>query len=72
MPAFSHLKPTVEIWSNPPTEVTIWNTYFECTPTTLFSGIIGENGLQGPHDLLRELLAMPIAQILRADTSGAD
>ena len=72
VPAFSHLKPTVEIWSNPPTEVTIWNTYFECTPTTLFSGIIGENGLQEPHDLLRELLAMPIAQILRADTSGAD
>ena len=38
--------------------MTIWNTYFECTPTTLFSGIIGENGLQEPHDLLRELLAV--------------
>ena len=39
---------------------------------TLFSGIIGDNGLQEPEDLLRELLAMPIAQILRANTSGTD
>jgi methylthioribose-1-phosphate isomerase len=71
-PAFSHFKPAVEVWSNPPTGVTIWNTYFESTPLTLFSGIIGENGLQGPQALQRELLAMPIAQVLRSSTSGAD
>jgi translation initiation factor 2B subunit (eIF-2B alpha/beta/delta family) len=69
-PAFGDLKPAVEIWPNPPTGVTLRNTYFECTPMTLFSGIIGDNGLQEPEDLLRELLAMPIAQILRANTSG--
>jgi translation initiation factor 2B subunit (eIF-2B alpha/beta/delta family) len=71
-PAFSHFKPAVEVWPNPPTGVTIWNTYFESTPMTLFSGIIGENGLQGPEDLQRELLAMPIAQVLRSSASGAD
>jgi translation initiation factor 2B subunit (eIF-2B alpha/beta/delta family) len=71
-PAFGDLKPAVEIWPNPPTGVTLRNTYFECTPMTLFSGIIGDNGLQEPEDLLRELLAMPIAQILRANTSGTD
>jgi translation initiation factor 2B subunit (eIF-2B alpha/beta/delta family) len=72
VPAFSQLKPEVEVWSNPPTGVTIWNAYFECTPMTLFSGIIGEDGLRGPEDLLRELLAMPVAQVLRCSASGAD
>ena len=71
-PVFSQLKPEVEVWSNPPTGVTIQNAYFECTPMTLFSGIIGEDGLRGPEDLLRELLAMPVAQILRCSASGAD
>jgi hypothetical protein len=45
--------------------VTIWNAYFECTPMTLFSGIVGEDGLRGPADLLRQLHALPIAQVLR-------
>jgi translation initiation factor eIF-2B subunit delta len=72
VPAFSQLNPEVEVWSNPPTGVAIWNAYFECTPMTLFSGIIGEDGLRGPEDLLRELLAMPVAQVLRCSASGAD
>jgi hypothetical protein len=52
--------------------VAIWNAYFECTSMTLFSGIIGEDGFRGPEDLLRELLAMPVAQVLRCSASGAD
>jgi translation initiation factor 2B subunit (eIF-2B alpha/beta/delta family) len=64
-PAFSQLKPEAEVWSNPPTGVTIWNAYFECTPMTLFSGIVGEGGLRGPAELLRQLSAQPIAQVLR-------
>ena len=71
-PVFSQLKPEVEVWSNPPTGVTIRNAYFECTPMTLFSGIVGEDGVRGPEDLLRQLRAMPIAQVLRCSASGAD
>ena len=71
-PVFSQLKPEVEVWSNPPTGVTIRNAYFECTPMTLFSGIVGEDGVRGPEDLLRQLMAMPIAQVLRCSASGAD
>jgi len=64
-PAFSQLKPKAEIWSNPPAGVTICNAYFECTPMTLFSGIVGEDGLRQPEELLGKLSAMPIAQVLR-------
>ena len=71
-PACSQLKPAVEIWCAPPAGVTIWNAYFECTPMTLFSGIVGEDGLRGPEELLRQLMAMPIAQVLRCSASGAD
>ena len=39
---------------------------------TLFSGIVGEDGVRGPEDLLRQLMAMPIAQVLRCSASGAD
>jgi translation initiation factor 2B subunit (eIF-2B alpha/beta/delta family) len=70
VPAFSQFKPAVEVWANPPSGVTIWNAYFECTPMSLFSGIIAETGLQGPQDLLRELLEMPIAQVLRSPGPG--
>jgi translation initiation factor eIF-2B subunit delta len=71
-PVFSQLKPEVEVWSNPPTGVTIRNAYFECTPMTLFSGIVGADGVRGPEDLLRQLMVMPIAQVLRCSASGAD
>ena len=71
-PTSSQLKPAVEIWSDPPAGVTIWNAYFECTPMMLFSGIVGEDGLRGPEELLRQLMAMPIAQVLRCSASGAD
>ena len=64
-PAFSQPKPEAEVWSTPPTGVTIWNAYFECTPMTLFSGTVGEDGLRGPADLLRQLRALPVAQVLR-------
>jgi len=71
-PAFSQRKPEVEVWSNPPSGVTIWNAYFECTPMTLFSGIVGEDGVRGPEDRLRQVMAMPIAQVLRCSASDAD
>jgi translation initiation factor 2B subunit (eIF-2B alpha/beta/delta family) len=71
-PASSQPKPAVEIWSDPPTGVAIWNAYFECTPVRLFSGIIGEDGLRGPEELLRQLMAMPIAQPLHRRPPGVD
>jgi translation initiation factor 2B subunit (eIF-2B alpha/beta/delta family) len=71
-PAFSQLKPEAEVWFNPPSGVTIWNAYFECTPMTLFSGIVGEDGLRRPEDSLRQLMTMPVAQVLRRGSSGAD
>jgi translation initiation factor eIF-2B subunit delta len=71
-PVFNQLKPEGEVWSNPPTGVTIQNAYFECTPMTLFSGIVGADGVRGPEELLRQLMAMPIAQVLRCSASGAD
>jgi translation initiation factor eIF-2B subunit delta len=69
-PAFSQLKPEVEVWPNAPAGVTIRNAYFECTPMELFSGIIGEDGPLGPEDLLQQLIQMPIAQDLRRDLQG--
>jgi translation initiation factor 2B subunit (eIF-2B alpha/beta/delta family) len=71
-PALGYLKPAGEVWPDPPAGVAIWNAYFECTPTTLFSGIIGEDGLRSPEDLRRELLALPVAQALRSGASGGD
>jgi translation initiation factor eIF-2B subunit delta len=71
MPVFGESKPAAEVWSAPPPGVSIWNTYFECTPMTLFSGIVGEDGPQGPEDLLRQLIEMPMAQVLRGGSEGA-
>jgi translation initiation factor eIF-2B subunit delta len=70
MPAFGQPKARTEVWSDPPPGVTIWNAYFECTPMTLFSGIVGEDGPRGPEDLLQQLTAMPIAQALRGGAHG--
>jgi translation initiation factor 2B subunit (eIF-2B alpha/beta/delta family) len=70
-PVFSQAKPATEVWSDHPPGVTIWNTYFECTPMTLFSGIVGEDGPQDPEELLRQLLEMPVAQVLRGGSAGA-
>jgi translation initiation factor 2B subunit (eIF-2B alpha/beta/delta family) len=66
-PAFRQLKPAAEVWSDPPAGVTVWNAYFECTPMTLFSGIVGEDGLRGPAELLRQLRGLPVAQVLRGN-----
>jgi ribose 1,5-bisphosphate isomerase len=68
-PVFGEIQPAVEVWPEPPAGVSIWNTYFECTPLELFSGIIGEEGLLAPEDLRRQLTGMPIARALR---SGAN
>jgi hypothetical protein len=38
---------------------------------TLFSGIVGEDGLQEPEELLRQLIEMPIAQVLRGGSESA-
>jgi translation initiation factor 2B subunit (eIF-2B alpha/beta/delta family) len=71
-PAASQPKPAAEIWSDPPTGVTIWNAYFECTPTMLFSGIVGEDGFRRPEELVRQLMVMPIAQLLQRRPPGVD
>jgi translation initiation factor 2B subunit (eIF-2B alpha/beta/delta family) len=70
-PVFSQARPAAEVWSDPPPGVTIRNAYFECTPMTLFSAIVGEDGPQEPEELLRDLLEMPIAQILRRGLADA-
>jgi translation initiation factor eIF-2B subunit delta len=66
------LRPAAEIWADPPAGVAIWNAYFECTPLMLFSGIVGEDGIREPGELLRQLSAMPIAQVLHRRPPGAD
>jgi translation initiation factor 2B subunit (eIF-2B alpha/beta/delta family) len=71
-PAFSQRKAEAEVWSNPPSGVTIWNAYFECTPMQLFSGIVGEDGLRRPEDVLQQLMTMPMAQVLRGGSPDAD
>ncbi|MDQ3831791.1 MAG: hypothetical protein M3361_21345, partial [Candidatus Tectomicrobia bacterium] len=71
-PVFGQSQPAAEVWSAPPPGVTIWNAYFECTPMTLFSGIVGEDGPQGPEDRLQQLIEMPVAQVLRGGSEGAN
>lgn len=65
-PDLARLKPGEEVWPAPPAGVTVWNAYFECTPLELFTGIIGEDGLLTPDELLRELNHLSIAQALRS------
>jgi translation initiation factor 2B subunit (eIF-2B alpha/beta/delta family) len=57
-----HRQPGPEVWPDPPQGITIWNTYFECAPLALFSGIIGEDGLLTPEHVSQQLIDMPIAQ----------
>ncbi len=64
-PQFAQPKPGAEVWPDPPEGVSIWNAYFERTPMALFSGIIAEDGLQAPENLLQRLSDMPVAQALR-------
>jgi translation initiation factor eIF-2B subunit delta len=70
-PDFRQLKPGAEVWPDPPRRVRVWNAYFECTPLELFSGIIGENGLLLPRDLLQQLASMPVAQAWRGGPTTA-
>jgi translation initiation factor 2B subunit (eIF-2B alpha/beta/delta family) len=63
---FDHRQPEPEVWPDPPQGITIWNTYFECAPLALFSGIIGEGGLLTPEHVSQQLIDMPIAQALRS------
>jgi translation initiation factor 2B subunit (eIF-2B alpha/beta/delta family) len=70
VPEFGQLKPEGEVWREPPAGVIISNAYFECTPMELFSGIIGEDGLQEPEALVRQLIDMPIAQALSRSIQG--
>jgi translation initiation factor eIF-2B subunit delta len=65
-PEFGQPKAGAEIWPDPPSGVSIWNAYFECTPMALFSGIIGEEGMLTPENLLQRLIDMPVAQALRS------
>jgi translation initiation factor eIF-2B subunit delta len=65
-PEFAQPKPGAQVWPDPPRGVTIWNAYFECTPMALFSGVIAEDGLVTPENLLQRLIDMPIAQAWRA------
>jgi translation initiation factor 2B subunit (eIF-2B alpha/beta/delta family) len=67
-PEFRQPRPAEEVWRDPPAGVTVSNAYFECTPMQLFSGIIGEDGLRGPEDLVQQLIEMPVAPALRGGT----
>jgi ribose 1,5-bisphosphate isomerase len=68
---FGHPRPVEEVWVDPPEGVSIWNAYFECTPMGLFSGIIGEDGLLTPANLMQRLIDMPVAQALRSNAGPA-
>jgi translation initiation factor eIF-2B subunit delta len=70
-PDFRQLKPAEEVWPDPPPRVRVWNAYFECTPLELFSGIIGEEGLLAPRDLMQQLTSMPVAQAWRGGSAPA-
>ena len=60
----AQLKPSEEVWADPPTEVNVWNAYFECTPLELFTGIIAEEGVLTPEEVTRRLAVMPVAMAL--------
>ena len=68
---FSTFKPEAEVWHDPPAGVSIRNAYFECTPLELCSGIIGQDGLQRPEELRRQLLDLPVAAALRCGGPGS-
>jgi translation initiation factor eIF-2B subunit delta len=65
-PEVGQPKSGAEVWRDPPSGVRIWNAYFECTPMALISGVIGEDGLLTPENLLQLLIDMPLAQALRS------
>jgi translation initiation factor 2B subunit (eIF-2B alpha/beta/delta family) len=62
-------EPGEEVWPAAPAGVTVWNTYFECTPLRMFSGIIGEDGLLTADELRLELRNLPIAAAWRSQPS---
>jgi translation initiation factor eIF-2B subunit delta len=70
-PMFNTFKSEAEVWCDPPAGVSIRNAYFECTPLELCSGIIGQDGLQRPEELLRQLLDLPVAAVLRRGGPGS-
>jgi translation initiation factor eIF-2B subunit delta len=70
-PDFRQLKPVEEVWPDPPPQVRVWNAYFECTPLELFSGVIGEEGLLVPRNLMQQLASMPVAQAWRGGPAPA-
>jgi translation initiation factor eIF-2B subunit delta len=65
-PEVAEPKPEAEVWPDPPNGVRIWNAYFECIPMALISGVIGEDGLLTPENLLQLLIDMPLAKTLRS------
>ena len=62
-------EPEEEVWPVPPTGVTVWNAYFECTPLRLLSGVIGEDGLLTADELRLALHNLPIAEAWRSQPS---
>ena len=65
----ARLEPEAEVWAAPPLGVTVWNAYFECTPLSLFNGVIGEDRLLTANELLLELQNLPIAEAWRSQPS---
>jgi translation initiation factor 2B subunit (eIF-2B alpha/beta/delta family) len=65
LPDFHPPRPIDEVWPDPPAGISIWNAYFECTPLTLFNGIVMEAGVLAPEELMRELVNLPVAEVLR-------
>jgi translation initiation factor 2B subunit (eIF-2B alpha/beta/delta family) len=62
-------EPEAEVWAAPPIGITVWNAYFECTPLSLFNGVIGEDRLLTANELLLELQNLPIAEAWRSQPS---
>jgi translation initiation factor 2B subunit (eIF-2B alpha/beta/delta family) len=63
-PALDQLQPAEEVWAVPPQGVRVWNGYFEYTSLDLFHGIIAEEGVLAPGEVVQRLTAMPVAAAL--------
>ena len=49
--------PTAEVWSDPPTGVTVRNPYFEEVPLALVRAVLSDRGALEPHEVRQSCLA---------------
>jgi len=64
-------KPAEEILANAPPNVTVENFYFETTPLELLTGIVSEEGVLNPQQLLSRLAARQVHPALLSGRSSS-